>query len=72
MWGLAAVKDSAKKVENNAEHNKMMIIHYGRPNESTFYFLLLSLFLKTSFWIAGNAEDEEQACCWDHHKKEKE
>ncbi|PSS16004.1 VAN3-binding protein [Actinidia chinensis var. chinensis] len=28
-------------------------------------------FLKTSFWITGDAEDEEQACWWDHHKKKK-
>lgn len=35
-------------------------------------FLLGLSKLQQFFSFAGNAEDEEQACRWDHHKKEKE
>jgi hypothetical protein len=40
---------------------------------SLFIVLLLwnLLIFETSF-CAGYVEDEEQACRWDHHKKEKE
>lgn len=38
---------------------------------SLFSFYALFILSGTSF-CAGYAEDEEQACCWDHHKKEKE